>query len=211
MTRGNTLLEEIFDAILLEEAEPTYAALTRWCERYPEHREALSEFFATWAVQAELPQETTVDEERLANLAVSHALNILHRRDEAVKGTTKVSGDRLRLLATARAAGISEGQLADRVELDFTVLEKLDLRRLTGIPRACLERLASALHTIPDRVLRMTAGPPLVGGGTRYKAKKKPVPATEDFVDAIRTSSLSEEAKRFWLELVAVERSEQKG
>lgn len=77
-------LEDVLDALMLEEPDPSYNALLRWSERYPEHRSALTSFFATWATQAELPQEPVGDEERLANLGVSHALDILHRRDEAV-------------------------------------------------------------------------------------------------------------------------------
>lgn len=206
MTRANVLLEDILDALMLEESEPSYAALTRWSERYPEHREAFAEFFATWAVQAELPQETAVDESRLANLAVSHALDIVHRRGEAAKCAPKLSSARPRLIAAARAAGISEEQLAARTGLDGTIVEKLDLRRVTGIPRLCFERLATVLSTAIDRIQEMATGPPLVAAGARYKAKRKPAPATEDFADAIRNSSLTDEAKYFWLDAVAAER-----
>ena len=34
---------------MFEESTPSYAALVRWCERYPRHREALEDFFAVWA------------------------------------------------------------------------------------------------------------------------------------------------------------------
>ena len=205
MTAANFLIEDILDALMLEEHEPSYTALTRWSERYPEHREALAEFFATWAVQAELPQETVVDEERLANLAVSRALDIVHRRDEEAKRTSKVTA-RPRLIAAAHAASISEEQLAALAGLDSTIVEKLDLRRIDRVPQLCLEWLATALSTSADQIQEMATGPPLVAAGTRYKAKGKPTPATEDFAVAIRNSSLSDEAKHFWLEVVAAER-----
>ncbi len=210
MTRANVFLEDLLDAIVLEEPTPSYAALTRWSERYPEHREALGEFFATWAVQAELPQETAVDEERLANLAVSHALDLVHRQGEAARRTLKASNARPRLIAAARAVGISEEQLAARTGLEATIIEKLDLRRITGVPSMCFERLATVLCTVADRIQEMATGPPLFAAGVRYKAKKKPVPATEDFIDAVRNSALPDEVKRFWLEAVAAERESRK-
>ena len=118
----------------------------------------------------------------------------------------KTSSARPRLIASARAVGISEEQLAIRSGLDSTIIDKLDLRRIsTGIPRICFEQLATALGTFTDHIRQMTTGPPLLAAGTRHKAKRKPVPTTEDFADAIRNSSLSEQAKRFWLEAVAAE------
>jgi hypothetical protein len=206
MTRGNLALDELLDLIVLEEAEPSYVALVRWAERYPEHADAITEFFASWAVQAELPLITSVDQERLANLGVSHALNILHRRRTA----PSPSQSRPRLISTARALGISEDQLAERVLLDTSVLLKLDLRRLARVPRTCLEQLADALSTVPDQIAEMTSGPPLASGA-RYKATHKPVPTMEDFADAIRTSSLPDEAKRYWLDIAEADRSSDEG
>jgi hypothetical protein len=201
-------IEDILDALMLEESEPTYEALVRWSERYPEHGEALANFFATWAVQAELPQEVTVDEERLASISVSHALDILHRRNKPTSGTPKTESERPRLIAAMRAAGLSEEQLASRVQLDATIIEKLDLRRITtGIPRLCFEWLASVLGTAADRIEEMATGPPLVEASVRHKARRKPAAVTEDFADAISNSSLSDETKRFWLGAVAAERA----
>jgi hypothetical protein len=206
MRHQNLTLDDVLDALMIEEPDPTYEALTRWSQRYPEYAEALANFFATWAVQTELPQENSADGERLANLAVSHALDIVHRRDQTAERAPKTSSARPRLIASARAVGISEEQLAIRSGLDSTIIDKLDLRRIsTGIPRICFEQLATALGTFTDHIWEMTTGPPLLAAGTRHKAKRKPVPTTEDFADAIRNSSLSEQAKRFWLEAVAAE------
>jgi len=80
MTSSNVLFEDVLDALMLEESKPSYAALLRWSERYPQYREALAEFFATWAIQAEQPQQVALDEERLADKGVSHALEILRRQ-----------------------------------------------------------------------------------------------------------------------------------
>jgi hypothetical protein len=206
MTRSRILLEEILDSLVVEESQPTYAALCRWSDRYPEHREALADFFAAWAVQAELPQEIEVDEDRLANLAVSHALDIVHRHEEEGRRTATPVRARLRLLAAARAAGFSEEELARRSGLDDTLIAKLDLRRLVGVPRLCFERLAMALHVVVDQVTAMVTGPPLAAAGVRHKSKRRPSPVTEDFVDAVRNSTLPDKAKESWLRAVAAER-----
>lgn len=206
MTRGNLALDELLDQIVLEEAEPSFDALVRWVERYPEHTDAVAEFFANWAFQAELPLITTVDQERLANRGVSHALNILHR----LRTTPNIPQDRPRLISSARAIGISAAQLEERALLDTSVLLKLDLRRLTHVPRTCLDRLADALGTVPDRIAEMISGTPLASG-SRYKAKAKPVSQTQDFAEAIRTSALPDEAKRYWLDIIVADRSSVKG
>ena len=65
----------ILDSLMLEESEPSYGALTRWIEQYPQYKEELSEYFAQWAIQSERLDETEIDNERLSNLAVSHALD----------------------------------------------------------------------------------------------------------------------------------------
>ena len=210
MIDSNLPVEEIFDAIMLEESEPNHDALMRWSQRYPEHREELSRFFATWAVQAELKQEIVVDEERLTSLAVSHALDILHRRNIPTTRTSKIIETRPGLIAAARTIGFSEEELATLVQLDVAIIEKLDLCRLTSIPRACFDRIATVLGIVVDRIEEMTTGPPLFPANVRYKARQKPAATTEEFVDVISSSSLSDEIKRHWLEAAEAERRKEK-
>ena len=57
MTQPKIDLEDVLNAIMLAEQEPDYKALQRWCKRYPEHRDALARFFATWAIQVDLPMD----------------------------------------------------------------------------------------------------------------------------------------------------------
>lgn len=86
MTNSNVLFEDVLDALMLEEPSPSYEALVRWTERYPQYREALTEFFATWSIQAvraELPEEVEIDEERIVEKGVSHALEIARRQGRA--------------------------------------------------------------------------------------------------------------------------------
>ena len=81
-------LDELLDHIAIEEDEPSYAALSRWCELYPEHASELADYFATWAEQIELPITQSVDAERFAAEAVSHALNLLHQEESKEKQET---------------------------------------------------------------------------------------------------------------------------
>ena len=72
--------EDVLDALMLEEPTPSYEALLRWSERYPRYRDDLAQFFATWAVQKEKPQNAEIDEEGLVQRGVSHAMEILRRQ-----------------------------------------------------------------------------------------------------------------------------------
>lgn len=72
------ILEDVLDALVHEEPEPTYDALTRWSALYPEHRDALARFFVTWAMQSNGLGEPAINEESLANRTVSYALNAIH-------------------------------------------------------------------------------------------------------------------------------------
>lgn len=81
-------LEDILDDIVLQESEPTHEALLRWCSQYPEHREELASFFATWAVQKEPADRPAIDEERVAGRMVSHALNLLYQHAHAPAAET---------------------------------------------------------------------------------------------------------------------------
>lgn len=73
-------INDLLDAIMLEESEPSHEALTRWREKFPEHRDRLASFFAIWAIQKHQPKQTEVDEEKIASRLVSHARNIMRNQ-----------------------------------------------------------------------------------------------------------------------------------
>jgi hypothetical protein len=191
-------IEDLLDRILLEEPAPTHAALQRWIARYPEHREPLARFFATWAVQEEHPDEgVAIDEARLGAAALEHALAILDRPPP-------------RLSEVGRAEGLSDAELGARCDLDAGLVTMLDRRlvRLASIPAACLARLGEALDRGVEDVRRMLDGPPLVdavrqGGGALanagYSASAPLPPIALEFADAIRASALPEATKQRWL------------
>jgi hypothetical protein len=49
----------------------------------------------------------------------------------------------------------------------------------------------------------MLDGPPLGIAGAAYKSKVRPAPFAQDFADAVRASTLPDEAKQRWLEVAS--------
>ncbi len=197
-------LEELLDTIMLEESEPNYAALAKWSQRYPEHRDALASYFATWAVQKEPRKAVAIDEDRVSQLVVSHALNLLHRQGSAqTASAATVALPRLHVVIAS--CGFTEEDIAARCCLDESIMAKLDRRliRVTSIPRVCFERLGAALNRGVDMIQAMLAGPPIPAGS--YKALNRPALKVENFLDAVRTSDLSDALKSEWTKIVQAE------
>jgi hypothetical protein len=103
-------IEELLDTIIFEESAPTYEALLKWCERYPAHRDELAKFFATWGVQENISQEVEIDDDRLANLAVSHALNLVGTRDQEQRDESTHTRVEVSRPSSARPIGIRLAQ-----------------------------------------------------------------------------------------------------
>ena len=162
-------LDDVFEAIMVEEKEPAYEAMNRWIARYPHFKAELVSFFGTWAIQSEQPEELqAIDSESIASRGVSYALSLLDKRD-AVQS----------ILDCARAASLSAEQLATRTRLDDSILQKLNRRLITEVPRECIRRLAMAVGKTCEYVGNLILGPPVLAD-VRYKAKTKPVAKQED-------------------------------
>lgn len=200
-------IEDILDAVVLQESEPSYEALNRWCIRFPEHKEALSQFFATWAVQKASGERPVIDEALVGSRMVSHALNLLHQRAASTaKAQTLVAEDRLHKMV--RAARLSEDAVMAECQLDESLFAKLDRHLIVfeTIPRICFEKLSQAIRCKVQDVMRAVQGPPVLL--TSYKSKAKPAPKQEGFLDAVSTSDLSDEMKKEWRQAALEEQSE---
>jgi hypothetical protein len=191
-------IEEILDAILLAEPDPSYDALVRWSAKYPEHRDALADFFATWGVQSALPETVHLDVDRIARRVVSEALAKLDATEPATVPAPRIG-------AALEAAGLTADELAAICDLDETLLAKLDRRliHVATIPRVLLERIGLALGRGAEAVRQMLDGPPLGLAGARYKSKVRPQPFAQDFADAVRASTLPDEAKQRWIDVAS--------
>ena len=198
-------LADIQDEILLEESKPTHEALCRWCNRFPEHRQSLTEFFARWATQIENKNLPDIDEALVGSRMVSHALNLVHKLRASEQSQTAPS--ELRLCQMIRLSGTTEDEVMSKCALDESLLAKLDRRLIvfSSIPTTCLERLSGALRRTREEVALALSGEPIALG--TYKAKMKPSLKQESFGDAVKNSELSEATKNEWLRLVSSEKT----
>jgi hypothetical protein len=77
--------QDVLPDLMMEESEPTYAALLRWQDRCPDYRETLADFFAVWAIQREpiddLPE---IDEEAIVDKAVQYAMGLLEQQGRII-------------------------------------------------------------------------------------------------------------------------------
>lgn len=207
MNRNDAVtLDDILDEIMLQEQEPNHQALTRWCKQYPEHTEELTRFFATWAVQEMQTERPEIDEERVANRMVSHALNLLHSQSAADEAEVKTVGD-TRLHKMVRARGLSDDTLVNECGLDRSLLAKLDRHLIVfnGIPRTCIDRLARVLECAAETIITSIRGEPIPLNS--YKSKGKPTLRQEEFLDAVATSDLPDNSKEEWKRIAAGETS----
>lgn len=198
-------IEEILDTIILKEAKPTHEALERWVALYPQHKAELAEFFATWAEQAVIPDETVIDEEKISNRLVSHALNLVYQQTAAAP-VAVVDTEVTRLSKAIVQRGISEEEFADRCRLDRRLVAKLDRRliRPSSIPALLVRLVAGVLQLRNAIVERLFAAEPIPLHS--YKSKKQPELKTEDFLDAVQASDLSPDVKAEWARAVESER-----
>jgi hypothetical protein len=195
-------LEEILDTIMLREPKPTHEALERWVARFPQHADGLAEFFATWAEQVSIPDETAIDEEKISSKIVSQALNIVYGQTAAVSADAEVT----RLSKAITQRGMTEIEFAAQCNLDGRLVAKLDRRliRASSVPALLVRLVAKVLELRDSVVERLFAAQPIPVHS--YKANKQPELKTEDFLDAVRTSGLPPEAKAAWASAVEAER-----
>lgn len=201
-------LDDLLDSLMVEESKPSYAVLTRWIAKYPEYSKELADFFAVWAIQAERSDKIEIDSERLSNLAVSHAMELLHRRGTAQNSAAK-SGS-VRLFTAIAAVGKTAQRAASELELDSELLKKLDLRRLTELPSRLCEAASEHLSMSAEAFRSMVVGPPMINASARHKAKGKLSLTTETFAHAVEHSSLPDDKKAYWASIIAAQKSKSK-
>lgn len=199
-------LEDIQDEILHDEEQPSHEALQRWAALYPTHREALTKFFAAWALQLDKTNLPAIDESRVGSCMVSDALNLVHklRASLAEQSTTEAAP---RLCKMISLAGITEDEVMEKCTLDDSLIAKFDRRLIewSTIPAACVERLANTLRRRSEEIIAALTGGPI--GLTAYKSASKPSSKQETFSEALDTSELGEEAKEEWRKVLASEKA----
>ena len=77
MTTEKYDLEEVLDAVMLAESQPSHEALLRWIKRYPRFGKELEKFFVTWSeaeMRKHLPDAAGIDDEAIVERAVKRVL-----------------------------------------------------------------------------------------------------------------------------------------
>lgn len=207
--------DDVILDLLVDGVEPTHENLMVAIAAYPQHRDALVEFFANLAVQTALNDDSAssgCSVEQFANIGVSRVL--AHRHDARRQASTGVddSSQELdtksmppRLSQLIRASGLTEDQVAVRVGLDSGLMMKLDRRRIVGRrPMEMFRRIADELRIPPAHVIASVTGMPITSSrGNLRKAKGQIKIETETFDAAINASTLSDDLKAFWLQRLA--------
>lgn len=201
-----TTVDDVILDLIVEGVEPTHAKLAIAIAEYPQFQEELEEFFATLAVQTALeaePEAVGAPVEHFANIGVSRVLEHNFRASQAPASPTAAQSKRLSRLIRDR--GRDPDEVAVKVGLDAILLRKLDRRRIRGgVPREAYDRIGLEAQIPPAHVIASVTGPPISSSpGNFRKAKGQIQVGTETFEDAIRSSTLSDELKAFWLSLIA--------
>jgi DNA-binding PadR family transcriptional regulator len=131
--------DDVLDELMLEETKPDYEALVRWCDRYPQYRNELSEFFAIWAIQFDMPETVEIDEERLVEKGVKHAMEILRRQGRLIPDNEVASVDPFEELVLD-AVHVLHGE-GSGMKITEKVSEMLGKEVLLGSIRVTLARL----------------------------------------------------------------------
>ena len=77
MTTEKYDLQDVFDAVMLAESQPSHEALLRWIKRYPKLKKELENFFVAWSeaeMRTHLPDAVEIDDEGITERAVKRVL-----------------------------------------------------------------------------------------------------------------------------------------
>ena len=137
----NPSFELVTHHLLLEEPTPSEDALRRWQDRYPQYRDSLVDFFATWARQEAMPLHSApeIDEDALVDQGAAYAMEMFRRQGRVIAKDSRVSlqpFDQLVLSAVCELHGA--GYIANITRM---VREMSGLRVLLASTFASLRRL----------------------------------------------------------------------
>ncbi len=203
---GRETVEDVLDAFMAAEPEPSGAVLREWIRRYPRYERELTDFAFGWILTENLPPDPTSEEpeeEALARRgrAIIEALLPEKEQGRAEEGRQPLAG----LLAEGKTLGLSMHQLAEITGLSPALVAKLDQRlvRFVTVPREVVGDLARAIKQTADEVSGYLRREPVLPPGLEYKADEAPsLPEQQDFFDAVRQDrGLDEERRRRLLSL----------
>lgn len=203
---GRQTVEDVLDAFMAAEPEPSGAVLREWIRRYPGYERELTDFAFGWILAENLPPDPDVedpDEETLAlrGRTIIDALLPEEEQERAEEVRRPLVG----LLSEGKAFGFSMHELAEVTGLSPALVAKLDQRlvRFASVPREVVGDLAKAIKQSADDVSGYLRRWPVLPAGLEHKADTTPsLPEQQDFFDAVRQDrGLDEERRRRLLSL----------
>lgn len=199
-------LEDVLNEYVASSSNPSKELLSEWIRRYPEYRQEIIDFTASWSLMNHLPPSPDiqeVNEETLVLRGMSIVQNLLHQQKQALnRSNPSLSG----LLDEGKKQGLSIRVLAERSIMSPALIRKLDRRliRFPSIPSKAIERIAQAISATDSLVIHYLQGEPKSMAGARYRSSERISSSKEqeDFFNAVREDlSMEEEQRRYWLAL----------
>lgn len=179
-----------------------------YVDRYPEFASELLEFavyyhtigFATESLDGPPAAE-------LSPAAEKALARIRERRPAPASAAALAATPVQSLFQQGMALNMLPPQLAAAVGLTAALLARLEARKIavTSIPRTLIQRLATALRTVPEAITAYLAATEAGQAGAFYYADQPPAETQETFLDAVQGSGLTPEQKSEWAEIVKAE------
>jgi len=199
-------LEDVLNEYVDCERTPTYEALNKWIQQYPQFKTDLTEFTANWTLMNELPPASevkAVDKTTLVLRGMSVFENRLHcLRSQSQSESRKIKG----LLAEGLRQGLTITQMAVDCRLSVPIVRKLDQRLISfrSIPNQVIDCLSKEIKCNPIVVADYLKQPMTLAKGAEYRSKEAPkLPAEpQDFFDAIQNDvTIKAQERSYWLSL----------
>jgi hypothetical protein len=173
--------------------------MEEYVQRYPHYTRELLEFavyFHTVGFDA-----AELDDVPAANLSpAAHKALAQIRMRRASASSQPLEG----LVKQGATIGYSPRKLADAVGLTTDLLGKLEARviAVATIPPTLVRRLANALKVAPEAVAAYLGAARPGDALAFYYADQPPTQQQDFFLDAVQTSSLPQELKQEWADIV---------
>ena len=203
--RNETTLDDALNTFVAANERPTPENLQEWVKRYPQFQQDLVEFAAVWAEQLLLPRAPDIGSEAekiLIDRAMSHVLNVAYRQEMQAQKDSANDKPVVNLIGEAQRAKMNAQQFAEACDLDLVLLSKLNNCQFEpeSIPRELIRRVGQLLQKPFAVIAAYLSKPPQAVTGKTFLSRSKPGSALrQSFVDAVRTSSLTDKKKAHWL------------
>lgn len=181
---------------------PTVDQIIEWTERYPEFADDIREHAAIrreWAAHGEEPMAES--DELLISRGRSRALNAIYNAQVAAAPAAAAASAHSTFDQLMNARSLTTPQLAREIDIERSVLaDMVRGRMLPPITRRLLAAVTSALKITADefhRALQHALASPTLG---HAKADRQPTVVQRSCEDIIRSSSMPEDRRSYWLE-----------